>query len=76
MYSSIDKISTTRALHNAGNNVNQKKKTEQAREDKSLSRTIYGSRLRNDEVTRNSIERKGTSEEREGEGEREGGRDS
>lgn len=42
------------------NNVNRKKPlSEQAREDMSLSRTIYGSGHRNDEVTRNASNGKG-----------------
>lgn len=61
--------------YNDGNNINQKKPlSEQAREDKSLSRTIYGSGLGNDEVTRNALNgkgRQGSKKERKRERERE-----
>jgi hypothetical protein len=44
--------------------IEKKMLSEQARRDKSLSRSIYGSELGNDQVTRNASERRSTPEER------------
>lgn len=64
MYPPIDEISPTICITCAMKQCQTKKPLfEQVREDKSLSRTIYGSGLGNDKVTRNASNGKESEKE-------------